>query len=419
MDEIISNISGNIEDRAIRIKIIGVGGAGNNAVDRLKLDNLGHVDLAVVNTDSKTLSVSPIHEKLMIGRTITRGLSAGGEADIGKQAAEADKALLEKLVDGVDLVFLLAGLGGGTGSGAAPVIAEVASAAGAVVIAFVTQPFTREGARRQKQAEDSLTLLRSSCHAVIALPNDVLLQQVDENANLMEAFALADEWISRGVGAIWSMLFQNGLINVDFATLQNAFRFRGGKTLFGIGTGQGEDCVRKALADLELCPLLHLPEYRYSRRADSLIVNVTGGTDLSLSQVHQIMDTVCEKFGSRDNTVLGALIDDELQQEIRITVIGATDLGTGSGKGTRLGVRRPVSVSTPVASPVDRGPEIEVPYGTPKDASVVPGTRAQDEFDFPREEESRGFFEKTEANLYNGEDLDVPTFLRRGIKITL
>ncbi len=408
-----------IEDKQIRIKIIGVGGAGNNAVDRLKLDNLGQVGLAVVNTDTKTLSISPIQEKLMIGRSITRGLSTGGEPDIGRQAAEADRPMIDKLVDGVDLVFLLAGLGGGTGSGATPVIAEAASTAGAVVIAFVTQPFTREGQRRHKQAEDALVALRQHCHAVVTLPNDVLLQQVEENATVMEAFAVADEWMSRGVRAIWSLLFQHGLINVDFATLRNAFRFKGGKTLFGLGEGHGEDCVQAALADLDLCPLLHLPEYKYTRKADSLIVNITGGPGLSLAHVNQIMDSVCEKFGSKDNTVLGAVIDDDLRDSIRITVIGATDV-SGAPRVPRQGVRK-APASVPAANPVlecDPEPEPDLTR-LPAKAPKAARNAAQEEFDFPGKDSSRGFFDKTDPNLHEGEDLDVPTFLRRGVKITL
>src|SRR5690606_2508770 len=149
-----------------------------------------------------------------------------------------------------------------------------------------------EGARRQKQADEALTLLREHCHAVIALPNDVLLQQVDENATVMEAFEVANEWVNRGVRAIWSMIFDEGLINVDFATLRSAFRFRGGKTLFGTGRGEGEDYVNKALADLEVCPLLHLPELRYTRKVDALIVHINAGPELSLTQINQIMQTV-------------------------------------------------------------------------------------------------------------------------------
>lgn len=408
----------NLEDKQIRIKIIGVGGAGNNAVDRLKLDNLGQVGLAVVNTDSKTLSVSPIQEKLMIGRSLTRGLSAGGEADLGLKAAEADRPLIDKLVDGVDLVFLLAGLGGGTGSGATPLIAEAAAEADAVVVAFVTMPFTREGQRRHKQAEDSLTALRKHCHAVITLPNDMLMQQVPQDATVMEAFSLADEWMSRGVRSIWALLFQQGLINVDFATLRNAFRFQGGRTLFGLGEGSGPDCVQAALNDLDNCPLLLLPEYKYARKADSLIVNITGGPGLSLAHVNQIMDSVCEKFGSRDNTVLGAVIDDDLHDGIRITVIGSTDLG-----GARVPRSQRKAPSTvPSATPVLEGTPDTEPDITRLPAKQPGGkgrNAGQEEFSFHDPAAHRGFFDKTEENVHEGEDLDVPTFLRRGIKVAL
>jgi len=194
--------SGQVNDETFRIKIVGVGGAGNNAVDRIKLDHLDEVDLAVVNTDSKVLNNSLLEEKVMIGRDITRGLSAGGDADIGKRAAESDRDQLLQLVNGIDLVFIIAGLGGGTGSGAAPVLAEIAANQKALVIAFVTLPFTNEGIRRHNQAEESLAQLRDLCHAVVPLPNDILLQQVDENATVLDAFTLVDEWIYRGVHSI-------------------------------------------------------------------------------------------------------------------------------------------------------------------------------------------------------------------------
>ena len=198
LDQPLITFTQDVGNESIRLKIIGLGGAGNNAVDRLKLDNLTRVNLAVVNTDSQVLSISPLEEQLLIGRATTRGLGAGGEAEIGRQAAEADRAQLAQLAGGADLIFLLAGLGGGTGSGATPVLAEVAAEAGAVVIAFVTLPFTFEGQRRHRQADESLSRLREICHAVIPLPNDVLLQQMDEDASVLDAFALADQWISRG-----------------------------------------------------------------------------------------------------------------------------------------------------------------------------------------------------------------------------
>lgn len=419
-NEEINQVLPGIDDKRIRIKIVGVGGAGNNAVDRIKLDDLGEVELAVVNTDTKSMSASSIQEKIQIGRSVTRGLSAGGEVEIGRKAAESDLPHIEKSVDGIDLVFILAGLGGGTGSGASPVVAKAAQKAGAVVVAFVTLPFTREGERRRKQAEESLAELREYCHAVIALPNDMLLQQVDENATVLEAFSAADEWVVRGVKAIWSMLFQSGLINVDFATLRNALRFRGGKTLFGIGCGEGEDCVQKALSDLDLCPLLHLPDYKYTSKADALIVNICGGPNLAMSQVNQIMDSVCEKFGSRQNTVLGAVIDDSMHDSIRITVIGGTDVtsGNNSSNAGRISVqRRQALQSVPSAHSTQANAESDAARLS-SDKDDDNDKADQHEFEFPNAD-ARGFFDSTEANLYNGEDLDVPTFLRRGVRVQL
>jgi cell division protein FtsZ len=439
--------------RALQIKVIGVGGAGNNAVDRLKMDNLESVCLANVNTDYKTLSASPISEQVMLGRGITRGLSAGGDAEVGKTVAEADFELIQGLVAGVDLVFLLVGLGGGTGSGAAPVVAQAAKEAGAVVITFATLPFSREGARRVKQAEEALVQLRECCDAVITLPNDLLLQEIDEESTVLDAFSLADEWIHRGVFAVWSMIFRSGLINVDFSTLRNAFTLRGGKTLFGMGQGNGENYVDEALRSLELCPLLHLPENRYVRKADSLIVHILGGPDLTMSKVNKVMDFVTDRFGSKDNTVLGAVIDGSMNGQIEIVVIGTTAVDTASNfkryapvpaasipasKPAASALATPKTPPRPVEArrasplPIETGPPVveeDQRDPRPADILVTPSPQpapkrevskeGQNEFAFPGQEEERGHFEKTDKNLYEGEDLDVPTYLRRGIKITL
>jgi cell division protein FtsZ len=407
-----------VYEQRLRVKLIGVGGGGSNAIDRLKLDHLNQINLAVINTDGQALSASPVSEKLLLGRSVTRGLSAGGEMEVGRQAADADRELLSRMVQGVDLVFILTALGGGTGSGAAPVLAEIAAAHDALVVAFVTMPFSREGNRRQQQAQDALVALRKSCHAVISLPNDLLLQQIDEQATVMEAFAVADEWIKQGVHSIWSMLFQNGLINVDFAAFKRAFARKGGKTLFGTGFGSGPDCVNAALSDLQLCPLLHLPENKYLRRTDSLIVNLTGGPDLTMSTVNHVMDVVADKFGSRDNLILGAAIDGSMQHSLRITVIGTTDLAT---------LPKAARTSVPAAGvPANVAPPLPV---TPPPVAAPVGERFKDaarrradqvEFGFAEDnEQRRGFFEKTDENLHEGEDLDVPTYLRRGIRIQI
>ncbi len=411
----------------IRIKIIGVGGAGNNAVDRLKLDNLRNVNLAVVNTDGQVLAQSPLEEKLLIGGKVTRGLGAGGEAGLGRQAALEDRESLRRLVDGVDLVFLLGGLGGGTGSGALPLLAETAIEQGALVIAFVTMPFTLEGERRLRQAEESLMILRNNCHAVIDLPNDILLQQVEEDASVLEAFAIADEWINRGVRSIWDLLHKTGLINIDFATLRKSFDVRGGKTLFGVGRGEGGDYVNKAISDLMLCPLLHTPGY--ARRADSLIVNLTGGADLTLTKINEVIAIMVEKFGSKENTVIGAVIDESMQNTLHICVIGTTDVENKSGfrrtststatATSAFEKRSPAMIGEPAVNALDaQGRPKKIHQSKLKPRKSKKG-QGQPEFDFTRMEEQRGYFETTERNLYDGEDVDVPTYLRHGIKITL
>ncbi|MBN2068067.1 MAG: cell division FtsZ family protein [Opitutales bacterium] len=395
-----------IEDQGISLKVIGIGGAGTNMVDRIKLDNLADLHLAVVNTDRKTLAVSPVQERLMIGRKLTRGLSAGGETEIGRMAAEESRDELARMVTGVDLVFLLVGLGGGTGSGAAPVLAQVAREKGAMVITFATLPFHGEGSRRQEQAKDALCALRDVCHAVITLPNDVLIREIGENDTLMEALSKADGWISKGVSSIWSMLFAQGLINVDFGALKNAFHITGGKTLYGLGYGEGYNAVENALKSLDQCPLLHLPENYASQKADVLILNVTGGTDLGMSQVNRILDAVSEKFSSKENTILSAAQDASMTRVIYITVIGVSDLN-GNGPAR-------IRKHTPAAVPVIHTEQAEKELRKARKPQRVD----QEEFAFPSDRDNRGLFEDTEPNVYDGEDLDIPTFLRRSLKIT-
>jgi cell division protein FtsZ len=403
-------VEGPMADGGLRIKIIGVGGAGTNAVDRIKLEDLEQVHLTAVDTDSQVLASSPVEEAYLLGREVTRGKSAGGSVDKGRMAAEADATDLRRLFKGVDLVFLLTGLGGGTGSGAAPVIAQLAVDEGALVIAFAALPFQREGTLRAARAKTALEALQKKCHAVITLPNDLIFKQVDESATLMEAFAMADKWIKLGVHSIWSMLFNTGLINVDFSTLQSALADPGGKTLFGTGYGKGDQLLEQALKDLDNCPLLHLPETGVLKDTDQLIVNLTGGPDLTMAMVNRVMDAVSEKFGCRNSMVMGASIDGSFYNQLRVTVMGT--------------VRRagPVKGYAPVPSASIPNNEPPLARSAPDNGKLPgdpppPDKKLQEEFAFPRPEDDRGFFEQTRRNIHEGVDLDVPTYLRRGIKL--
>jgi cell division protein FtsZ len=414
-----------LTDRNVGIKLIGVGGGGSNAVDRLKMENLDRLQLAVINTDFTALSSSPVQEKVLIGATLTRGLSAGGDPAIGFSAADADREKLAEVVRGMDLVFIVAGLGGGTGSGATPVLAEVATQAGAVVIAFVTLPFSFEGGRRRKQAEDALAELRQVCHAVIPLPNDILLQEGTEQTSVLDAFARADVWIGRGVKSIWAMLSRTGLINLDFSSLRQAFQQRGGKTLFGLGVGAGDNAALAAFEDLKQCALLHTPEF--ARKADRLLVNITGGPDLSLTKVNELMNAVTDEFGREAHVIMGAVIDEAMQGRVEVCVLGTTELG---GRNFARRIPPPRKPEKPAATSTTASPESNptvtttVTAGGSKPPAAAPAQAAhaqkpaQEEFGFQGETaENRGSFGRSERNLFDGQDLDIPTYLRKGIKV--
>lgn len=426
-----------LADRNVGIKLIGIGGGGSNAVDRLKMENLDRLQLAVINTDFKALSTSPVQDKVLIGTSVTRGLSAGGDPALGYAAADADRDKIAEIVRDTDLIFLVAGLGGGTGSGAAPVVAEVAMEAGALVIAFVTQPFSFEGGRRRKQAEDALAELRANCHAVIPLSNDLLLQEGTEQTSVLDAFARADEWIGRGVKSVWGMLSRTGLINLDFATLRQSFQQRGGKTLFGLGVGGGENPAMEAFEDLKNCPLLHTPEF--ARKADRLLVNITGGADLSLTRVNELMTAVTEEFGKEAHVIMGAVIDESLQGRVEVCVLGTTDVGsrnfvrrTPAPAPARKADKADKPAATATSTAVENNPTVKTTVTasagsrSPISATTVhhdmPAKPKQEEFGFGGQkeaQENRGSFDKSDRNLFEGQDLDIPTYLRKGIKISV
>lgn len=437
-----------LTDRRIAIKVVGLGGAGANAVDRLKMENLDRLQMAVINTDAQALAASPVQDKVLIGASVTRGLGAGADPDIGRQAAEADRDKIAAIVKDCDLVFLVAGMGGGTGSGAAPTVAEIASEQGALVIAFVTLPFSFEGGRRAKQADEALQALRKVADAVIPLPNDLLLQESTEGETALDSFARADEWIGRGVKSVWSMLFRTGLINLDFATLRQAFHTRGGKTLFGLATGAGADPVAEALDNLKTCPLLSTPEF--ARKADRLLVNIVGGTDLSLAKVNEIMAAVNDQFGKDAHVIMGAVIDENCQGRVELMVLGTSDIGSrvfAPRRGAPAGARGRGVTAAPFAHThaaghaadpllaiaasdpgVGPGAEAELDLGPAAAPVKIAGCKGkggasaiaadQVELSFG-EHETRGTFEKSDRNLFEGQDLDVPTYLRQGLKLHL
>lgn len=392
------------EMEAIRMKVIGVGGAGSNIVDRLMLSSFSGIHLTAINTDQQALSSSPVMDKHCIGKSITRGLGASGDPAVGREVALADKRLLEEMVKDVDLLFITVGLGGGTGTGVAPVLADIAAQKGATVIAFVTLPFTLERAARANVANAGLEKLREVANAVIPLPNDLLIQESDPDASLLEAFSQADAWIEKAIKSIWTMMNKTGLINLDFSELQHVFANRAGKTLFGLGEGSGENASDEAIADLKLCPLLHTPEF--SKKADQLLVNIVGGTSLGISETQRIMDSITDAFGKDANVVMGAVIDEAMGDRVEICVIGTSDISDVSIFRGRKRMKIP-------------SPDAEAPIKSVRKSKKTHSKSSkleQDEFSFS-EGEPRGEFEKTDGTMFEGQDLDTPTYLRRGVRI--
>lgn len=406
----------------LKIKVIGLGGAGTNAIDGLELEGLGSASFAVVNTDAQALANSPVAGKLLIGRSVTRGLSAGGEVEIGRAAAAADREELTSLVKGMDLVILVVGLGGGTGSALAPVLAELAIRSDALVLAFATLPFSFEGGRRKQIAEESLGELRTMVHGLVPLPNDVLLQESEENSSVLSAFSVADQWIGRGVQSICSMLLKTGLINQDFNSLRSVFSEPGGKTVFGIGYAEGGDAIDRALEDLSICPLLHLGDR--PSNLDRLLVNVVGGADLQISQINHIVSEVAKRFGSREDIVFGAVIDEQRAGSVEICLLGKSGMETeATGTGAQSGMGAADAVLPPS---LNLEPQVAQDNKLPRAVHKSKLRRRkkesqadQDEFIFIEIDEHRGYFDNTDRNLYKEEDLDVPTYLRKGIKIKI
>ena len=391
---------------AIRMKVIGVGGAGSNMVDRLMLSGFSSVAVAVVNTDQQALSSSPVMQKLCIGKSVTGGLGAAGDVEAGTGAALADLEEIDKLVEGVDLLFLTAGLGGGTGTGATPVIAAQAVKAGAIVIAFVALPFSIERVVRAGVAQDGLGRLRDVCNAVIPLPNDLLIQESAADASLLDAFSKADSWIERAVKSIWLMINETGMINLDFAQLRQTFSKKAGKTLFGLGSGSGEDAAKKAVEDLRLCPLLHTPEF--SKRADRLLVNIIGGACIGIADTQMIMESVSESFGAESNIAMGAVVDENLGDRIEICVIGTSDVSNISISSTSRNRISNKAKTYESAFQQAKAPQTHSKSKTKK--------TEQHEFSFS-EREPKGEFENSEGFMFEGQDLDAPTFMRKGVKI--
>lgn len=363
-----------------QIKVIGCGGGGSNAVNRMIENGIKGVEFITVNTDAQALHLAKSEHKLQIGDKLTRGLGAGANPEVGKKAAEESREMIMNTLRGADLVFVTAGMGGGTGTGAAPVIAEIAKECGALTVGVVTRPFTFEGRKRSLQAEAGIQALKEKVDTLIVIPNDRLLEIIDKKTPMLEAFREADNVLRQGVQGISDLIAVPGLINLDFADVKTIMTERG-SALMGIGVATGENRAAEAAKKAIMSPLLETS----IDGAKGVLMNITGGSNLSLYEVNEAADIVASASDVEVNMIFGAVINETMKDEIQVTVIAT---GFDHKPVTTQPFRRPG------AAPVQQHHEPEVKQQQQQQSSAKPS------------------FSQTHNTTTSSDQLEIPTFLR-------
>jgi len=360
-------------ENVAQIKVIGVGGGGNNAVNRMIETGMKGVEFIAVNTDKQALMNSRAEQKLQIGEKLTKGLGAGANPEIGKKAAEESRDDLYKLLQGADMVFVTSGMGGGTGTGAAPVVAEIAREMGILTVGVVTKPFSFEGKRRWRHADQGINELRDCVDTLVTIPNDRLLEVVEKKTSIIEAFRLADDILRQGVQGISDLIDDAGLVNCDFADVKTIM-FDQGLAHMGIGRSAGEHRAQEAAKQAINSPLLETS----INGARGVLINITGSSNLSLFEVHEAAQMIQEEADEDANIIFGAVINEELKDEIQITVIA-----TGfEGQPQRVSQKKHAESK---ASNVSKAPE----------------------------EKQKDLLEELTEEPVKSDELDIPVFLRR------
>ena len=303
-------------NKFVNIKVVGIGGGGNNAIREMTLQGMNNLDLIAINTDIQALSLSKAGLKIQIGKSLTSGLGTGGNPELGKKAAEEDKDKISKAVENADIVFITAGMGGGTGTGVSSVVAKISKQHGILTIGVVTKPFAFEGKKRKLQAEAGIEELKAEVDALITISNDRLLKIISKDTSMKDAFEMTDKVLCQSVQAIADLITIPGLINLDLADVRTVAK-DAGLSLVGIGTGKGKKKAAAAAKMAISSPLLEVS----IKGAKSILINVTGGLDMSLFEVNEIVDVISKAVGQDTNIVFGAIINEELQDEIRVSVI--------------------------------------------------------------------------------------------------
>ena len=428
------NSAGPQVKRGFRIKVLGVGGAGCNAVSHIARSPFENVEFIALNTDAAALAQTTVAGKVVLGEKLTRGMGAGGDPERGRGAAEEDAARIKSLCEGADVIFIAAGMGGGTGTGASPVIARIAKECGALVLGMLVLPFEWEGGRRQRQAQLGLHDMKSSADGIICLPNQKLFKMIDEKTSLVETFAITHELLAQGVRGIWRMLMRPGLINVDFADLCSVTRGKHSENSLAtaeacdepmaLGSDGQSHRAREVVEKLFKHPLLDGGQAL--AEAAAVLVSIVGGPDLTMAEVNRVMEQINRQCESA-HIIMGAAIEESFAGKISLTVVASKrppaeqpdEMLAGAPELERQLID-PQSTSRPPSRFIAPAPATTVetaekilqngPRGKKKVTRMKQGQ-------LPLEIISKGRFEKSEPTIHQGQDLDVPTYIRRGVPL--
>ncbi len=401
------------------IKVIGVGGGGSNAVNRMIRAEMMGVEFISVNTDAQALLQSDAPHKIRIGDKMTRGLGAGADPQVGQRAAEEDSEKIYEALKDADMIFITAGMGGGTGSGAAPVIAEIAKDLGALTVGVITKPFSFEGVRRKLVAEQYSELLKDKCDTLITIPNDRLREVVDKKTSIVDAFRVVDDVLRQGVQGISDLITVPGLINLDFADVKTIMR-DAGSSMMGIGIATGENRAVDAARAAVMSPLLEVN----IQGARGILFNVTGGSDLGLFEVNEAAEVIKEAADPEANIIFGTVIDDRMRDEVKVTVIATGFDGTKKikpqnrfGADAAGGVEQSLDErSREILAEIERDREqrqnLEDQMGT-ESPFARPSEREATEIQAPERQAVPVRPASLDRPSYGETDLDIPSFLRR------
>ena len=407
-----------------KIKVIGVGGSGGNALKRMIDSGIQGVDFVAVNTDAQDLHNSQAEQKVHLGKNLTRGLGAGGDPEIGKKAAEESKEEVYQAVNGSHMVFITCGLGGGTGSGAGPIVAEAARETGALTVGVVTKPFTFEGMQRKKVADKAFEQLKKNVDTIITIPNDKILNIIERNTPVTEAFSIIDDVLRQGVQGISDLITTPGLINVDFADVSSIMK-NAGSALMGIGNGEGEDRAVTAAKTAVNSPLLDVS----IEGARGVLFNITGRDDLSMTEINDVAQVITESIDPEAHVIFGTVVDESLPEDtLKVTVI-ATGFDTEEPEARRVKAFREEELSSEPEPEPQPSPQTQSQYTQYKNSSSRsnqqeqaqswkemeesdPRQDSEEEQKRKAEEKARKFVEEVEDE----DDFEVPAFIRNKMK---